>query len=782
MRSHMHDAQGQKIAVIGNYLPRQCGIATYTTDFCEALAATSPRQNVIAVAVTDTTEGYAYPARVHFEMVEDDLASYRRAADFLNTSDVDLVVLQHEYGIFGGSAGHFILALLRDLQMPIVTVLHTVLRAPDQHQRRALVEIAGLSDRLIIMSEHARGLLHDVYAIPADKINFIPHGIPDIPFVDPNFYKDRFDAEGKMVLLTFGLLSPNKGIEHVISALPAIVERFPDIVYLILGTTHPHVKQHEGEGYRLMLQQLARDLGVERHVAFYNQFVQLEQLVEFIGAADIYITPYLNPDQIVSGTLAYTVGAGKAVISTPYAHAEELLADGRGLLVPFRDPPAIARAVIQLLDSPADRHAMRKRAYQLGREMTWPTVAQRYLDLFRQVHEERARAPRFAIARAAGAWPPQELPPLSLAHLRRMTDTTGLLQHATFSVPNFGEGYSTDDNARALIAMVLLEELELDAVDPESGGEVAELAARYLSLLRHAFNAEAGRFRNMLAYDRRWLETVGSEDSHARTLWSLGTVLGRSANEGLAGVASHLFRRALPAALDFSSPRAWAFTLLGLTEYLKRFTGDLVAQRARDELASRLMQAYAAHSTSEWPWFEDILAYDNATLPRALLLAGRGMGRSVYVKTALTALTWLRDLQRGENGQFVPIGCQGWYPRGATRARFDQQPIEAYATVAAYLDAYRVLGQTEWLRQAQVTFEWFLGRNDLGLPLIDPATGACYDGLQPDGVNQNRGAESTLAFLLARLDLRQVVKAASADPDQASAPNSSAEAHVQVPG
>lgn len=739
----------RQIAVIGNYLPRQCGIATFTTDLCEALATTVPESSILAIPINDTEEGYPYPPRVRFEIAERDLDSYLRAADFLNINAVDLVVLQHEYGIFGGQAGSHILALLRDLRMPIVTVLHTVLREPDRAQRNVLNEIARLSARLVVMSTHAADFLREIYHVPAEKIAYIPHGIPDVPFVDPNYYKDQFDAEGKNVLLTFGLLSPNKGIEDVISALPAILDRYPNLVYIVLGATHPSVLRHDGEAYRLMLQRLTRELGIERNVIFYNQFVQLDQLVEFIGTADIYITPYLNAEQIVSGTLAYTVGAGKAVISTPYWHAEELLADGRGMLVPFRDPTAIAAKVIDLLDNEAERHGMRKRAYVFGREMIWPEVAQLYLDLFQVVREERAHMPRTAISARGRETRPRELPPVNLRHLRRMTDQTGLLQHAAFSVPNLVEGYSIDDNARALIALTMLEELGLDTSEG-----VKDLSVRYLAFLWFAFNREAGRFRNMLGYDRHWLEEFGSEDSHARTVWALGTVLGRSSDAGLAGVASALFERSLPATLAFTSPRAWAFALLGIHEYLKRFDGDRTAQQAREELASRLMRQYAAHSTADWPWFEEILAYDNATLPRALLLAGHSMGKPRYIKTALTSLSWLLALQCSESGYFVPIGCQGFYPRGQQRARFDQQPIEAYATVTACLDAFRCSGDSWWTEQSQLVFDWFLGRNDLRVPLIDPTTGACYDGLQPDGVNRNQGAESTLAYLLSLLDLR----------------------------
>ncbi|HLY30440.1 MAG TPA: glycosyltransferase family 4 protein [Ktedonobacterales bacterium] len=738
----------RQIAVIGTYAPRQCGIATFTTDFCEALARQFPEADVFAIPINDDAERYDYPSRVRFEIAEQDIESYRRAADFLNTNGVDLVVLQHEYGIFGGPSGSYIVELLRQLRMPIVSVLHTVLRTPNPTQRLALEEVARLSARLVVMSHHALDVLRDLYRVPAAKIAYIPHGIPDVPFVDPNFYKDQFDAEGKIVLLSFGLLSPNKGIEYAIAAMPAILERNPNVVYIVLGATHPHVRRNQGEAYRLMLQQLAREKGVEQHVVFYNQFVKMEELVEFIGAADLYITPYLNPEQVVSGTLAYTIGTGKAVISTPYVHAAELLGEGRGALVPFRDSAAISQAVITLLEDDAERHAMRKRAYMLGRDMTWPRVAEQYQTLFFQALDDRLRAPRGARApsreASAGA-----LPPIRLGRLRQMTDSTGLLQHATFSVPNYREGYSLDDNARGLIAAIFLEELGIEAPDV-----VEELATRYLAFLAYAFNGELGRFRNLLSYDGRWLEDRGSEDSHGRALWALGATIGRSSNQGRVGFANALFIRALPAVLECASPRTWAFTLLGIADYLKRFGGDRTVRQIRDELAGRLMRLYAETSTAEWPWFEDRLTYDNASLPRALLLSGSAMCQAGYVEAALTALTWLARGQSGENGQFSPIGCRGFYQRGGIRARFDQQPIEAYATVAAYLDAFRVTGDTEWRRLARTAFGWFLGDNDLHVPLVDAVTGACYDGLQPDGVNFNQGAESSLAFLLASLELR----------------------------
>jgi len=746
-----------RIGFIGNYLPRQCGIATFTTDLCEAIATEYDGTTCIALPVNDIEAGYAYPARVRFELTEKDIDSYRRAADFLNINSVDLACLQHEYGIFGGRAGSHILALLRELRMPIVTTFHTILRDPDPDQQRVLKEVAALSGRLVVMSERGREFLQKIYGVQPEKIDFIPHGIPDVPFVDPSFHKDLFGVEGKTVLLSFGLLSASKGFETVIAALPAILTRHPNVVYIILGATHPQVVRNEGETYRLSLQWLAHEKGVEGQVIFYNRFVSLEELVEFIGAADIYITPYLNEAQITSGTLAYTLGAGKAVISTPYWYAEEMLAEGRGVLVPFHDPATLAEQVIDLLDNEPKRHAMRKRAYLFGRAMVWPQVARNYMESF-----ERARAehrhftpPGFAVKPLDKR--PGELPPLKLDHLHLMTDDTGMLQHASFTIPNYREGYSIDDNARALIVSTYLEEL--------GSGEAFELASRYLAFIGYAFNTETGRFRNFMDFQRNWLEKSGSDDSHGRTLWALGTVLGRSNTPALQSMAGWVFEQALPVILKTTSPRAWAFALIGIHEYLRRFEGDRGANQVRDELAGRLLTLYENSRSDEWCWYEAGLTYCNAVLPQALLMSGQWIPNNAMTEAGLESLHWLADLQRADaaGGHFVPIGSNGFYQRGSERARFDQQPVEAQTMASACLEAYRSTGDESWRKEARRAFEWFLGRNDLNLPVYDPTTGGCRDGLHPDRPNENQGAESTLAFLQTLLELRLAEEPPSAN-------------------
>lgn len=739
----------KNVAVIGNYLPRKCGIATFTTDLCEALAGRFKKTTVQAFPINDREEGYAYPPRVRFEVAEQDLTSYHSVAEFLGIHDLDIVSLQHEYGIFGGTDGSHVLTLLRELDIPIVTTLHTVLHEPTDGQRRVLEELTLLTDRFIVMSKRGAEFLKNLYGVPAEMIDFVHHGIPDVPFVDPNYYKPQFDVAGKTVLLTFGLLSPSKGVEYVINAMPEIIKRYPNVVYLIQGATHPNLLEREGESYRESLEGLAESLGVRENVIFRNSFISLDELNEYIGAADIYITPYLNETQITSGTLAYALGAGKAIISTPYWYAEELLSEGRGLIVPFRDSDAIALNVVRLLDGDAERHGMRKAAYSLGREMIWSTVAERYMESFYQAIEDRFVRPRVIFGAKTFNKREGDLPALKLDHLSRMTDGTGVLQHARFAVPNYTEGYCTDDNARALILSVLVNDLDDEF---ESTGRLAE--ARYLAFLNNAYNAESGRFRNFMTYARQWAEDVGSEDSHGRAIWALGMVACRSRERGVRDMATQLLEWALPITLAFTSPRAWAFSILGAVQYLHRFEGHRAVQHVTETLAERLLDYYGRTSAKDWLWYEDVLAYANAKLPHALLIAGEWLSRDDMLETGLASLGWLADVQRMEGDHFVPIGSNGFYHRGGSRARFDQQPIDAHASVSASLAAYRITRDDRWKTEGLRAFDWFMGRNDLGVPLYDPKTGGCFDGLHPCRVNHNQGAESTLAFLLSLAEIR----------------------------
>jgi glycosyltransferase involved in cell wall biosynthesis len=724
------------VAVIGNHLPRQCGIATFTTDLVEALSTEAPDINCWAVVMNDKPDGYQYPEKVRFEINQNKLTDYSVASEFLNISKVDIVCVQHEYGIFGGPAGSHLLKLLGELRMPVVTTLHTVLKDPAPEYREVMRQLSGLSDKLIVMSRKVVDFLKDVYDVPEEKIAFIHHGIPDTPFVDPNFYKDQFGVEGKKVLLTFGLLSPNKGIENVLQALPSITKKHPDVTYIILGATHPHILKSHGEEYRISLQQLVRKLNISDHVIFQNRFVELEELCEFLGTADIYVTPYLEEGQIVSGTLAYAMGTGKAVISTPYWYATEMLAEGRGIIVPFRNPDAIAEQIIDLLDNDVNRHAIRKKAYTFCREAIWKEVSRRYL---RHLYIENIKAiTNF------------ELPEMKLDHLKTLTDDTGILQHATHTIPDRHHGYCTDDNARALmVATMGRKYMPTDTICLDS------LSSDYLSFLLYAFNVEKGRFRNFMTYARQWTEDVGSEDAHGRALWGLGKAVAFLDDPGQLAISSTLFNQALKAVGHFDSPRSIAFALVGIHAYLQKFSGDSEVRRAREILADKLFNQFKNNATKSWPWLETTLSYANGKLPHALLLSGQWMQRSDMIDMGLRSLKWLLTIQT-EKGHFVPIGNDGWYEKGGTKARFDQQPIEANAMIEACVEAFNGTRDKTWIDNAVMCFNWFLGHNDLNMPLYDPKTGGCRDGLMADGINQNEGAESTLAWLLSLMTLQKL--------------------------
>jgi glycosyltransferase involved in cell wall biosynthesis len=739
-----------KIALIGNHLPRRCGIATFTTDLLAGLAEENPSGECWAVVMNDIPEGYRYPARVRFEVNQRVLAEYRLAADFLNMNRVEVVCLQHEFGIFGGENGAHIMDLLGNLRMPVVTTLHTVLQSPSAGQLAVARRVAQLSDRLVVMSQRARKILREVYGVPEAKIVLIHHGIPDVPFVDPNYYKDQYGVEGRKVILTFGLLSPGKGIETMIEALPAVVARHPEVVYIVLGATHPHVKKEQGESYRLSLQRRARELGIGDHLIFHNRFVDLKELCEFLGATDIYATPYLNQEQIVSGTLAYALGSGKATISTPYWYAEEMLAEGRGRLVPFKDSAALAEQVNDLLDHEVERHAMRKRAYTFCREMIWKEVARRYLALFNEVKTERACSPRPVFRAKTMDMAPRELPQPKLDHIIRLSDNVGILQHAKYIVPDRYHGYCTDDNARALIAVLMAREMI-----PKSDA-VTNLACTYISFLHHAFNEETGRFRNFMGYDRRWLEEVGSEDSHGRAVWGLGDAVALAESADIRDAARAVFEKALPALTEFTFPRTWSFALGGIHAYLTRYSGDSEVRRVREALADKLLEKYKQNATDEWPWIEDRLTYANGKIAQTLILCGRHMDRAEMLQAGLRSLEWLMTVQTDPKGHFVPVGNNGWYPRGGTKARFDQQPIEALDMIEACREAYDATNDSKWISHAQRCLEWFLGRNDLNAPLYNHKTGGCCDGLNADGPNRNQGAESTLVCFLSMLHLNRM--------------------------
>ncbi len=742
----------RRAALVGSYVPRQCGIATFTKDLRDALVSSQDDLSTLVVALDDTPKGYPYPSEVRLQLRAAQKRDYRVAADLLNINNVDAVFLQHEFGIFGGPDGSHIQNLISRLRMPVITTLHTVLRNPTPGQATVMADIIAHSDRIVVMSHKAFDILEATYDVPREKIAFIPHGIPDVPFVDTAYHKDQFGFEGRTVLLTFGLLSPGKGIEVAIKALPEIVKKHPDALYVILGATHPHVLKQQGSAYRDSLERLIDQLDVKEHVTFHNRYVSLEELCGYIGAADIYVTSYLSKEQITSGTLAYALGAGKAVISTPFWYAEELLDEGRGRLFPFEDHVALADTVNELLHNPVQRDAMRKKAYTYGRDMVWKAVGSDYLNLASAVMDEWKSKPRSVAFLHDPHGEVEGVPDIKLTHLQMMTDDTGMLQHAVFSIPNRFHGYCTDDNARALIAAVMHYDLYHDET-------VLPLINTYLAFLHHALNTENKRFRNFMDYNREWLEESGSEDAHARAVWALGVATALAPTPTLLSFVTRFFQRSLVAVSDFKSPRAWAFSLIGMHAYLRRYDGDAQVRRMRNKFAKQLYDAFAK-SDEEWPWCEDILAYSNAKLPHALILSGQWIPDAAMVKQGLKSLEWLYEIQMNEDGAISLIGNQGWMHRNGDRARFDQQPIEAMALVEACAEAFRCTQDAVWRKRAQNCLRWFLGHNDTESYLYDYHTGGCRDGLQPNGPNLNQGAESTLAWLISLLTIQDLSRSA----------------------
>ncbi len=738
MRSAIKGSQllADRIAVLSTHTPRQCGIATFADDLAQAVAQVRPTAEVIVVAMNDGLT-YPYPARVKLTIEQDDLAAYEAAADGLNALDIDVLSVQHEFGIFGGPDGSYLLTLLRRVRAPIVTTLHTVLETFTPQQYAVVEELVFLSARIVVMSERAVRFLV-AQGVPGEKIAFIHHGIPDV-IADCETEKTRLGMSGRSLVLTFGLLSPNKGIETVIQALPSVVRDFPDLTYLVLGATHPNVRAQQGEAYREELARLAADLGVAEHVHFDNRFADTAELTRIIAAADIYLTPYLNREQITSGTLAYALGSGKTVVSTPFWYAEELLAEGRGALVPFHDPGALGKVLEDLLRHPERRAGMEHRARSYGEQMRWPNVAQAYVNLF-----DMTRGTRVV------PFPLLRLPALTLGHVAALTDGTGMLQHAVVAVPNLFEGYTTDDNARVLQLAVLAGD------DPHA----LAIVRRALAFLHYALSPTTGRFHNFMSYDRHWLDEQGGENAQARAVRAL-VVAAHGLQGTLASTARELLHRSWAALDRLISPRAQAIALIALAEHAEYAAPEPALVALADEYAGNLMRLYGEVALPIWPWFETYLSYSNAKLPHGLIAYGRVFGRPGALAIGLKALHWLEVQQTAPDGAFLPIGSERSYRMGEARPLWDGQPIEAYATVSATLEAHRAEGGMTWLAAARRPVEWLLGRNTLKAQLYDAETGGCRDGLHRDRVNANEGAESTLALWLSLVEYSRAVPVAT---------------------
>jgi len=732
----------KKLAFVSSFHPRKCGIATFTSDLIENLSlASKGNMDPLVVAMKQDYQ-LKYDDPVKFEIRQNVKNDYICAADYINFSHVDAVSIQHEYGLFGGEAGSYLTLLLNRLKAPVIATLHTVLGDPDDNHFKSLLDLSNASHKVVTMNERGVDILREVYGIQKDKICLIPHGIPNLPFVDNNYYKHKFGMEGRKTILTFGLLNENKGIEVMLRAMPDIIKAKPKALYVVLGMTHPSVIKYEGESYRFRLQNLVKELGLQEHVIFHNRFVSDEELHNFLCAADVYVTPYLNREQLTSGTLAFAVGTGKAVVSTPYWAATELLADGRGKLVPFGDSKKMAKTILHILQDDSVFYSLRRKAYDYGRSRIWPKIGQSYWKMFKDKELQIAARTRIApsVAEPTSSF---EVPEPSLAHLRKLTDDTGLLQHAKYIIPNREHGYCTDDNARGLIAMT---RYYAQYTDPDA----MHFFDTYLSFLLNAQQSD-GSVRNFMNFDRQWQKNEAENDSVGRFLWALGTVMANPPSQTYLSILKDSFDHSVKL-VEKQSPRGMAYSIFGMSDYLRQFPGASEIKRILTIAADKLVSLFQDNATDQWCWFEDIITYDNAVLPHALFVAWLILHNDMYLDVARKSCDFLLD-QTITGGHFSFVGCKGWYPKGGKKASFDQQPIEAASTVMMLKSAYQATEHNEYLRFQREAFDWFLGKNDLQVPLYDFSTKGCADGLMQGGVNLNQGAESLLSFLNALLTM-----------------------------
>ena len=733
------------LALIGNFLPRKCGLATYTTDTFTALKGRFPDLKIDVYAMDDHPGLYDYPPEVTRSIPDQDRMAYLDAARAIEASGAQAIWLQHEYGIFGGAAGEHILALLDRVSIPVIVTLHTILEKPSADQRRVMDGLLRRCARVIVMAERGREILERVYGASGRNIVMIPHGVPDRAFVEPASLKSRFGWEERKVVLTFGLLAPGKGIEVMIEALPAIVAQNPNVLYAVLGATHPNLVKHEGEKYRDGLKALAVELGVDANIEFIDAFLEHDELIDYLQAADIYATPYLNPAQITSGTLSYAVGVGKAVVSTPYVHATEILGDGHGVLVDFGDSAAFAREINALLGSDRNRIRLSERAYARGRTMIWPRLAEVAMrEIVQMVAAKPQRLPTGTVATIP-------LKP-DFSAVERMSDSTGMLQHSIYSVPDRRHGYCIDDNARAL--MLVSQMVEMDETARDSWMTI------YASFLQYAWNPEARRFRNFMNFDRTWCEDFGSEDSNGRTLWALGVTARDAQMAKHRHWALSMFDMTASLALELGSPRAHAFAMLGAAAIIEAYPSHALARTILSRFGDELRGLLAEARRPEWEWFEIVLAYDNARLPEALIRAGTALRRDDLVACGISTLDWIVGKQTSPEGRFRAVGSESFGRVYAEPLQFDQQPLEAQATIDACSAAFDASKDLRWVEEAGRAYRWYLGQNDLDLPLATTQDGGCFDGLMPNGLNRNQGAESILALQLAGCTISGLAKRA----------------------
>lgn len=729
------------ISLVSSYVPRRCGIATFSNDLANSIKNFDSNEFSVNIsALNDTSEGYKYSSDVNFEIKDKNINDFKEAANYLNLSDCDVINIQHEFGLYGGEGGSNILHLINKLNKPIVTTLHTVLENPSKEELKVLQEIAGRSSFLVVQSQRSFDMLEQIAKIPKRKIKYIPHGAHDVPFLDPAFYKDKFKLSEKKVILTFGLLSPGKGFEDAIRALKYVVERYNDVMFIILGATHPNVKKQYGESYRNSLENLVKNLGLENNVLFINRFVETKELLEYILMSDIYVSPYKKREQAVSGTLTYALACGKAIVSTPYWYAEELLQNEKGILVPFDDPDSMGAAITDLLLDENKRNRLRKNAYDAGRHLTWENVGKLYTEIFHKAAEDFKTPKSFPVTSTLNNILPS-LPDINLTHLKNMTDSTGIFQHATYCIPNPNHGYCTDDNVRALLVSVMHKiYFNDDSIDPYIN--------RYLQFVYYSYNQEKGLFRNFMSYERKWLDDEGSEDCNGRVIFVFGYLIKNIKSESILGLVKNLFDVTIKNMLQFKSPRAIAYIILGCVSYLDKFSGASEIKKILNKLTHRLFEYYVNTKSEDWCWFENSLTYANARLSQALIVSGKCLNKKEYLSSGLESLEWLYDNLYDKDKKFLSlIGNEGWFVKGEPKSKFDQQPVEIPGLIEACYEAYLATNDNMWISNTGTAFSWFLGNNDRQEPMIDFSTGGCYDGLTLTKVNDNQGAESTLSWL-----------------------------------
>ena len=730
-----------KIAYIGTYPPRECGIGTFTMNLYRSMVIEHKidKDSIdgFIVAMNDHEQTYDYPEEVKYTIRQEHQRDYLSAVKFINLSGADLCILEHEFGIFGGQDGVYILSLLHRLEIPMIVTIHTIIKAPSYNEKAILMEICRMANKIVVMSHKAIEFLTGIYNVEREKIVFADHGVPDILFSQIQS-KEEFNLENKKVLLTFGFIGRNKGIETVIKALPGIVEKYPEVLYMVLGKTHPNVLRYSGEEYRNYLQHLVKSLNLGDHVFFLNEYINQKELFKYLSACDIYITPYTNEAQITSGTLSYAIGVGSAVVSTPYWHAAELLADGRGKLFDFNDSEGLSTILMELLDNPDLLKNLRKKAYDYGRKITWPRTGEKYIAVAKKILKDKPRV----LVKKEISLDPLILPPFSLAHIKRLTDDTGIIQHANFGIPNLKEGYCLDDNARALLMVLMAYRQKKDSL-------ALDLSPIYLSYINYMQNKD-GTFRNFLSFSRDFLDEVGSEDSFGRTIWALGYLLGNAPNDAYYQTGRSVFFNASPNFEKLQSIRAIANTLVGISHYLKSNPSDDSMMERLRSLSYKLIRHYEENSTIGWKWFEPLLAYDNGMLPLALLHSAEILKDSKITEIALETMNFLTEITL-KDGYFSAIGNQKWYKKGGERSIFAQQPVDALAMVLMYHQAFHLTRDKEYLTKLFSCFMWFLGENDLRMNLFDFETKGCCDGFESYGVNRNQGAESSLAYLISHL-------------------------------